>query len=150
MQREVSPSESFALLEPSTTIRACAASDTLSSKSSNPEEDSIQKLQNETPRSGLLASSGLSLLASAAAESHCPQFPNRCSYPGCGAPSSPNCAGKVHPFCQVYASASGCTMFPQPSEVKCRQCPIPEPNPFARRKIPHTSCQFRLRRSMRP
>jgi hypothetical protein len=81
VQREVSPYESFALLEPTTTmtttIPACAASDTLSLMSSNAEENTIQELQNETPSSGLLASSGLSLLASAAAESNSPKLPNR-------------------------------------------------------------------------
>lgn len=123
-QREVSFSESFALIEPSTTITACAASDTLSSMSSSAEEDSLST-NCKTKRHGMDC-----LLASAAAESNCPQLPNRCSYPGCGAPiclvqldcSTPNCTGKVHPFCQVYAGASGCTVFPQPSEVKCRQC----------------------------
>jgi hypothetical protein len=139
MQREVSLSELFALLAPSTTITACSASDTLSSMLSNVEEDTIQELVNKTPSSGLLASSGLNLLASVAAKSNYPQLPNRCSYPGCGAPiclvpldcSTPNCTGKVHPFCQVFASASGCTMFPQPSKVKCQQCISPEPNLFA-------------------
>ena len=73
-----------------------------------------------------------------AAESKSPQLPNRCSYSGCGAPiclvplncNTPNCTGKVPPFCQIYASASSCIMFPQPSEVKCWQCTSPEPNPF--------------------
>jgi hypothetical protein len=124
VQREVS-SELFALLEPSTTITACSASDTLSSMLSNVEEDTIQELLNKTPSSGLLASSGLNLHASVAGKSNYWQLPNRCSYPGCGAPiclapldcSTPNCTGKVHPFCQVYAGASGCTMFSQPSKV---------------------------------
>ena len=53
VQREVSPSESFALLEPSTTITACAATDTLSLMSSNTEENTIQQLQYKTPSSGL-------------------------------------------------------------------------------------------------
>jgi hypothetical protein len=87
VQREVSLSESFALLEPSTTITACAASDTLSSMSANAEEDTIQELQNETPLSGLLASLGLNLFASIAAKSNYPQLLNRCPYPGCGAPN---------------------------------------------------------------
>jgi hypothetical protein len=77
VQREVSPYDSFALLELSTTmtttIPACAASDTLSLMLSNSEENTIQELQNETPSSGLLASSGLNLLASAAAESNSPK-----------------------------------------------------------------------------
>ena len=117
----------------------CCTSDTLSSMSSNAEEDSIQELQNETQWSGLLASSDLSLLASAVAESNCPQLLNRCSYHGCGAPiclvplncSIPNCADKVHQFCQIFAGTSGCTMFPQPSKVKCPQCTNPKPNLFA-------------------
>ena len=148
VQREVSPYESCALLEPSTTmmttIPACAASDTLSLMSSNAEENTIQELQNKTPSSGLLASSGLNLLASAAAESNSPKLPNRCSYSGCGAPiclvsldcNTPNCTGKVHPFCQVFAGASGSTMFPPPSEVKCRQCTSSEPNPFSHLPLP--------------
>ncbi len=72
VQREVSLSDLFALLEPSMTIMACSASDTLSSMLSNVEEDSIQELLNVTPLSGLLASSGLNLLASVAAESNYP------------------------------------------------------------------------------
>ena len=87
MQREVSLSELFALLAPSTTITACSASDTLSSMLSNVEEDSIQELLNVTPLSGLLASLGLNLFASIAAKSNYPQLLNRCPYPGCGAPN---------------------------------------------------------------
>ncbi len=73
VQREVLLSESFALLKPSTTIMACSASVTLSSMSYNIEEDNNQELLNRTPSSGLLASSGLNLLATVAAKSNYPQ-----------------------------------------------------------------------------
>jgi hypothetical protein len=75
VQREVSLLELFALLEPSTTIMTCSASDTLSSLMSNVEENTIQELLNGTPSHGLLASSGLNLLASVAAKFNYRNYP---------------------------------------------------------------------------